>query len=158
MPDLPPEIEPIVLAVLEARVKEAKAAARAAIEHLYAEGTHTTILSPLDGTKLRTVYRTDPDPTWKVTERDALCKALEADPDNVEYVDDIARTNEQVIVVLAEHAPELLARIERVKASAVNAAVVAAAAPGRGAAARDRAGQGPRIPRRPPRQERRPGR
>jgi hypothetical protein len=35
---------------------------------------------------------------------------------------------------------------------------VAAAAPGRGAAARDRAGQGPRIPHRPPRQERRPGR
>jgi hypothetical protein len=63
MPDLPPEIEPIVLAVLEARVKEAKAAARAAIEHLYAEGTRTTIRSPLDGTKLGTVYRTDPDPT-----------------------------------------------------------------------------------------------
>jgi hypothetical protein len=126
MPDLPPEIEPIVLAVLEARVKEAKAAARAAIEHLYAEGTRTTILSPLDGTKLGTVYRTDPDPTWKVTDRDALCKALEADPDNVEYVD-IAGTNEQVIAVLAEHAPERLARIERVKASAVNAAVAAAA-------------------------------
>jgi hypothetical protein len=61
MPDLPPEIEPIVLAVLEARVKEAEAAARAAIEHLYAEGTCTTILSLLDGTKLGTVYRTDPN-------------------------------------------------------------------------------------------------
>jgi hypothetical protein len=87
MPDLPPEIEPIVLAVLEARVKEAKAAARAAIEHLYAEGTRTTIRGPLDGTKLGTVYRTDPDPMWKVTDRDALCKALEADPDNVDPAD-----------------------------------------------------------------------
>ena len=48
-------------------------------------------------------------------------QALEADPDNVEYVDDSAGTNEQVIAVLAEHAPELLARIERVKASTVNA-------------------------------------
>ena len=33
-------------------------------------------------------------------------------PDLVEYVDDIARTNEQVIAVLAEHAPELVARID----------------------------------------------
>ena len=53
-------------------------------------------------------------------------QALEADPDNVEYVDDIAGTNEQVIAVLAEYAPEILARIERVKASTANAAVVAA--------------------------------
>jgi hypothetical protein len=125
--DLPPELEPIVLAVLEARVKEAKAAARATIEHRYAEGTRTTIRSPLDDSKLGTVYRTDPDPSWQITDRDALARWLGEDPRNVEYVDDIAGTDEQVIEVLREHAPELLARIERVKAEAVNAAVAAAA-------------------------------
>ncbi|WP_433296517.1 hypothetical protein ACQPZQ_16280 [Pseudonocardia sp. CA-142604] len=51
-------------------------------------------------------------------------QAPEADLDNVEYVD-IAGTNEQVIAVVAEHAPELLARIERV--TTVGAAVVVAA-------------------------------
>jgi hypothetical protein len=127
MPDLPPESKHIVLAVLEARVKEAKATARPAIEHLYADGTRTTTPSPLASTKLGPVYRTEPDPMWEETDCDAHCKALEADPDNVEYVDDIARTDEQVIALLAEHAPELLGRIERDMASAVNAAVVAAA-------------------------------
>jgi hypothetical protein len=125
--DLPPELEPIVLAVLEQRVKEAKAAARAVIEHRYAEGTRNTIRSPLDQTKLGLVYRTDPDPAWRVTDREALCKHLEQDPDNVEYVDDIAGTNEQVVEVLAEHAPWLLARVERVRQGAINAAVNRAA-------------------------------
>jgi len=127
MSDLPPELEPIVLAVLEQRVKEAKAAARAVIEHRYAEGTRNTIRSPLDDTKLGVVYRTDPDPAWRVTDREALCKALEDDPANVEYVDDIAGTEAQVIEVLREHTPELLARIERVHSAAINAAVAAAA-------------------------------
>ena len=81
----------------------------------------------MDGAKIGTVYRTDPYPTWKVTDRDALCKPSKPTPDNVKYVDDIAGKNEQVIAVLAEHAPEPVARIERVKASTVNAAVVAAA-------------------------------
>jgi hypothetical protein len=127
MTDLPPEIEPIVLAVLAQRVKEATTVARAVIEHRYAEGTRNTIRSPLDDTKLGLVYRTDPDPTWKVVDRDALCKALEEDPANVEYVDEIDGTNAQVIEVLAEHAPWLLARVERVKSAAINAAVAAAA-------------------------------
>jgi hypothetical protein len=127
MSALPPELEPIVLAVLEARVKEAKAASRVPLEPLYAEGTRNTIRSPLDDTKLGVVYRTDPDPKWTVTDRAALCKALEDDPANVEYVDEIDGTNEQVVEVLAEHAPWLLARVERVRAEAINAAVAAAA-------------------------------
>jgi hypothetical protein len=125
--NLPPELEPLVLAVLAQRVKEATAAARAVIEHRYAEGTRNTIRSPLDDTKLGTVYRTDPDPKWSVTDRGALCKHLEDDPANVEYVDDIDGTNAQVIAVLAEHAPWLLARVERVRAEAITAAVAAAA-------------------------------
>jgi hypothetical protein len=44
-------------------------------------------------------------------------QALEADPDNVEYVDDIAGTSEQVIAVLAAaRGEEPLPGIERVKA------------------------------------------
>lgn len=129
MPDLPPELEPIVLKVLEKRVKEAYVPAKAVLEPLYPEGRgrRETIRSPLDQAKLGLVYREDPDPTWKVTDRAALCKALEDDPDNVEYVDDIDGTTAQVVEVLAEHAPWLLARVERVRAEAIQAAVAAAA-------------------------------
>lgn len=60
MPDLPPEIEPTVL---EVRVKEAKPAARAAIEHLYAKDTRPTMCSP------RTARRSEPSTAPTPTRR-----------------------------------------------------------------------------------------
>jgi hypothetical protein len=123
---LAPEIEPLVLAVLEKRVAEAKTVARAVIEHRYPDGHRVTVRSPLDDAKLGLVYRTDPDPTWKITDRDALVAHLAQDPDNFEFVDDIAGTQEQVLEVLAEHAPHLLARVERVMPAAVDAALLQA--------------------------------
>lgn len=126
--DLPAEIEPVVLAVLEARVKTAKAAARAAIEHRYDDGDKVTVRSPLDDAKLGSVYRTDPDPSWEIVDRAALAAHLALDPDNIEFRDEIAGTDDQVVAVLREHAPELLARVERVAPSAFDAALAAAAA------------------------------
>lgn len=131
---LTPEIEPIVLAVLEQRVKDAKAAARAVIDSRYPDGHRVTVRSPLDDAKLGTVYRTDPDPIWKITDRDALAEHLAQDPDNLEYVDDIAGSDTQVIEVLREHAPHLLARVERVTDTAVQAAVTASIQAGKPAA------------------------
>jgi hypothetical protein len=116
-------LEALVLAVLEKRVKERIASAKAIAGADIEDGQKRTFRSPLDESKLGLIWRTDPDPTWKVTDRAALCKALEDDPANVEYVDDIAGTEAEVIDVLAEHAPHLLARIERVKAEAIIAAV-----------------------------------
>ncbi len=135
-PRLAPEIEPLVLAVLEARVKDAKAAARASIENRYADGDKVTVRSPLDEVKLGTVYRTDPDPRWEIHDRNALAAHLAADPANLEYVDEISGSDEAVLAVLREHAPHLLARIERVPDSLFHAALAAsvsggiAAAPG----------------------------
>lgn len=126
--NLAPEIEPLVLAVLEKRVGDAKAAARAAIEGLYAEGAKNTIRSPLDQSKLGSIFRTDPDPKWQITNRDLLVKHLEQDPDNREFVDEIVGTEDQVLEVLLEHAPQLLARVARVSADAIKAATARAAA------------------------------
>jgi hypothetical protein len=123
--ELPPEIEPIVLAVLEKRVGAAKAASRVPLEPLYAEGQSRKIRSPLDDAVLGVVGRESPDPRWEIVNRDALAKHLEQDPANVEYVDEIA-SEAAAIEVLREHAPELLVRIERVRADAFTAALRAA--------------------------------
>lgn len=125
---LPPEIEPLVLAQLEKEVKARRALTRVPLEALYADGERKTIRSPLDDAKLGIVLRTSPDPKWTVTDHKALTAHLEADPDNVEHVDDIAASEEQVIAVLREHAPQLLGRVERVKADAVKAALAQAEA------------------------------
>ena len=120
---LAPEIEPLVLAQLEKEVKARRALTRVPLEALYADGERKTIRSPLDDAKLGIVLRTSPEPTWQIVDREALTKWLEADPDNVEQVDDIAGSEEQVIEVLREHAPELLARVERVRPSVIAAAL-----------------------------------
>jgi hypothetical protein len=126
--DLPPEIEAIVLAVLEKRVKEAKAAARVPLEPLYAEGETRKVRSPLDDTVLGTVLRTSPDPTWRITDRAALDAHLGEDPDNVEYVHELAIEGPALVEALKEMAPGLLVKVERVRASARTAAVLRAQA------------------------------
>jgi hypothetical protein len=120
-------LEALVLAVLEKRVKERIASAKAIAGADIEDGQKRTFRSPLDESKLGLIWRTDPDPSWQITDRDALARWLGEDPRNVEYVDDIAGTDEQVIEVLREHAPHLLARVERVRQGAINAAVAAAA-------------------------------
>ncbi|MGL5908867.1 MAG: hypothetical protein ACRCZP_02625, partial [Phycicoccus sp.] len=101
----PAELEPIVLAVLEKRVKEAKAAARVPVEPLYAEGDKRTIRSPLDDRKLGIVLRTDPDPEWRVTDRAALTEHLMEDPAAVEYVEELSVEGAALLGVLRELLP-----------------------------------------------------
>lgn len=132
---LAPEIEPIVLAVLESRVKEAKAAARVPLGPLYTDGDKRVIRSPLDDRKLGTVYRSDPNPTWRVTDRAALTAHLMDDPANVEYVDELTVTGPALLAVLAEVLPAevlagLLARVERVSEAAIAQALATARAGG----------------------------
>lgn len=127
-PTIPLEVEPLVLAVLESRVKDAKAAARASIENRYDDGDKVTVRSPLDEAKLGTVYRTDPDPRWEIHSRDALAEHLARDPDNLEFLDDIVGTPASVLAVLHEYAPHLLGRVERVKPEAFEQALQAAIA------------------------------
>lgn len=131
---LPAELEALVLAVLETRVKEHKAAARAAIERLYDDGDKRVIRSPLDDTKLGAVWRTSPDPAWRVVDREALAAHLAEDPRNLEYVDEIVGTDDQVLEVLQAHAPHLLARVERVPDSLFRALLTASVAQGSAAA------------------------
>lgn len=115
---LGPDIELLILTVLGKRVAEhvrmAKAVAGADLE----DGAKRTVRAP-DGSKLGSIYRTDPDPEWRVVDPEALDRHLRQDPECLEYVDEIAGTHEQVLEVLREHAPELLARVERVRVDAI---------------------------------------
>lgn len=125
--NIEPEIELLILATLSKRVAERIDLVKATVGTGFNEGDKRTFRSPADNAKLGVVYRSDPDPAWKVVDRNALAAHLAGDPDNIEYVDDIAGTQEQVLQVLAEHAPHLLARVERVRDDVVQAAVATAA-------------------------------
>jgi hypothetical protein len=127
--ELPPELEAIVLAVLEKRVKEAKAAARVPLESLYPAGRSAKVCSPLDDTvSLGTVGREFPSSSWQVTDQAALDAHLADDPDNIEYVHELAIEGPALVEALKEIAPDLLVKVERVRPSARRAAVLTAAA------------------------------
>lgn len=135
MNQLQPEIEALALGELERRVKARKNLVKATLGTDYPDGRRNTVRSPLDGLKLGIVYRTDPDPVWKVTDADALDAHLRTFPGNLETVHEIAEMG-QAIAYLHDHAPHLLVEITRVRADVVEAAVAQseatnhAAAPG----------------------------
>jgi hypothetical protein len=124
---LPAEIEAIVLAELAKRVKTRQAATKAIVGGRYGAGDKQTFRSPVDDAKLGTVYRSDPDPEWRVVDREALHAHLRQDPTNIESFFEIA-DEPTAIDVLRAHAPHLLAEIERVSQAAVDAAVARASA------------------------------
>lgn len=130
---LAPEVEVLALAELAKRVAERYKLAKALVGQSYPDGRRETFRSPLDGAKLGVVYRTDPDPQWRIVDRDALVADLAWSPHNVEVVDDIAGTDEQVLEVLAEHAPHLLARVERVSQEAIDHALALSESRGKAA-------------------------
>lgn len=132
--ELPPEVELLVLAELQKRVAARIKTTKAVIGQRYPDGRKETFRSPLDDRKLGIVYRTDPDPVWKVTDREALHAELRQFPGSLETVTEI--TDEAAAVeVLREHAPHLLADITRVSDSVVDAALAQSEATGTPAAA-----------------------
>jgi hypothetical protein len=111
---LAPEFEALALAELAKRVAKVKDATKAEFSQHYPDGRKETFRSPVDGVKLGQVYRTDPDPAPIVTDREALVRHLTTIPGCTETVVEIAGSDEQVVEVLAEHAPHLLAEVTRV--------------------------------------------
>lgn len=122
-----PEVELLVLAILAKRVQERFELMKSTVGVGFSEGDKRTFRSPIDTAKLGSVSRTDPDPAWKIVDAATLAAHLAQDPDNLEYVDDIVGGEDRVREVLAEHAPWLLARVERVRSVVVQAAVAEAA-------------------------------
>lgn len=125
MSTLPAEIQALVLAELAKRVKTSQAATKAIVGNRYAPGDKQTFRSPVDDAKLGTVYRSDPDPEWQITDREALHRHLRENPANVVSHFEIA-DEQSAIDVLHNEAPHLLVEIERVSPDAVDAALARA--------------------------------
>lgn len=122
------DIEALALAELRARVLDRYDTVRAVAGQTLDDGDKRTVRSPL-GDMLGVVSRSDPDPRWAVTDREALCAHLYDEvPGSVETVYEVAGPVTEVIAVLRVHAPHLLAEVTRVRAVAVDRALAAAAA------------------------------
>lgn len=118
------DVETLVLAELRTRVSARYDTTKAIAGANLADGDKRTVRSPL-GDKLGTLSRTDPDGDWEIVDRDQLAAYIrENHPDSVEWVSDIVGDPTAVVEVLAEHAPHLLAQVERVEPGAF-AAVLA---------------------------------
>lgn len=133
MTDMPEEIELLVLAELKSRVLSRIEQVKAVVGQRYPEGHRDTFRSPIDDHRLGSVYRTDPDPVWEVTDREALDAELRTYPGALETVYEI--TDEAAAVeVLREHAPHLLAEITRVNPDVITAALEQSRTTGKAAA------------------------
>lgn len=115
------ETEALVLAELAKRIKSRTALTKATISDRFADGDKRTFRAP-DGSRLGSIYRTDPNPEWRITDREALHAHLREFPGALETVTEIA-DEATAIEVLREHAPHLLIDITRVAEEAVLAAV-----------------------------------
>lgn len=116
MSALPVEIQAIVLAELAKRVKTSQAATKAIVGNRYAPGDKQTFRSPVDDAKLGTVFRSDPDPEWRVVDDNALSTYL---VDRDEYMEPVAEVllpsgeialmhpDDELYRIVSEHAPHL---------------------------------------------------
>lgn len=133
MTELPPEVEVLVLAELQRRVKARIDLTKAVVGVNYGDGHREIIRSPLDGQRLGQIWRTDPNPKWSVTNEAELLEHLREFAGNVERYYEIA-DDAAAIEVLREYAPHLLVEITRVRPDVVQAALEQSEATGEPAA------------------------
>lgn len=132
---LAPEVEILALAAIEAEVKKRKEMAKALIGQRYPDGHRESFRSPVNAAKLGMVYRSDPEPTWVVTDREALREHLRGFPGNlVVTVTIVPEDMPEALAVLAEHAPGLLTELAELDPDAERAALDQSRATGEAAA------------------------
>lgn len=129
------EVELLVLAELAKRVKARTEIVKAVVGSRFDEGSRETFRSPLGGEKLGMIWRSDPDPQWKVTDREALHEHLSGFDGVLETSVGIAPEDmAEALAVIGDHAPHLLTLTTRVSAEAEQAALAQSVATGEAAA------------------------
>ncbi len=131
---LPPEVEALALRALSTRVATHLKLSKVELEAGYGPGDKRTFRSPLDGSKVGQVYRTDPDAEWRITDRAALLEHLATFPGNVVERLTVVGDESEVLAVLDEHAPHLLDVTTEVPEETVQAALAQSKATGEPAA------------------------
>jgi hypothetical protein len=122
---LPAEIEALVLQTLASRVRKQLDLSKAEFSSDYAEGDKHTFRSPIDDRRLGQIYRTDPEPVWAITDRDALTEHLMTFEGNRCYTVQIREDApyEEILAVLHEHAPQYLEDVVTLREDAIDAAL-----------------------------------
>lgn len=124
MTDLPPEVELLALGAVVKEIAARETVLKALIGQGYADGDKHTFRSPLTGQKLGQVWRTDPNPKMVIVDRKLLEEHLMGFPGNV--ITDVVIADPdmpEALVVLQEHAPQLLTEVQRLDPTAVDAAL-----------------------------------
>lgn len=122
------EHELLVLAILSKRIKERDTILRAVVGANYPDGRKEAFRSPLGG-RLGSVWRTDPDHRWTVSDPAEMSRWLRAKErdDAFEVVWILhtpsgpveLRAEDELCQVLCDHAPHLLEVHERIKPSVI---------------------------------------
>lgn len=133
---LPAEVESLVLAETVKRVTARDKMVRALFGQQYQDGEKQTFRSPIDGARIGSVWRTDPDFKWVVTDRAAFEAEMRTYPGNL--ITDVGIAPEdmpEVLAVLAEHAPGLITETTRLAPDVESLALEQSKATGTAAAA-----------------------
>lgn len=120
---LPPEVEALALKALESRVTAQIKLTKTEFGQHYIDGRKETFRSPVDDAKLGQVWRTDPDPEWRITDRNALREHLETYPGNVVAHLEVVGDDAEVLAVLDQYAPHLLKEVTNVPEEVFQAAL-----------------------------------
>lgn len=123
MTNLPAEAEALILAELLKRVKARTNLVRATIPD-YRIGQKETFRSPIDDRRLGSVYRTDPDPEWRIVDPFALDEWLAGQDEYTETTVEVREGCEaEAFAILEEHAPHVLEEVGRIQEFAATRAV-----------------------------------
>lgn len=138
------DLEAVVLAELGDRVRSRYNATKAVAGVDLADGDKRTVRSPLDGSRLGTISRSDPDPRWEITDRRAFETHLVGDDSNWETIAEVLLPDGTVALmgvadelwrVVAEHAPHLARAVcKRVRPDVVEVLLARSKADGKPAA------------------------
>lgn len=116
---------------VSAALKEAERETKSAIDDLMKKGDTLSARSPLDDAKMARVNKSDPKPVATVSDAAALDTWIrETYPDKVKTETTVVGTAGEVIAVLREHAPHLLATNTVVPGWAINELVTRSAGAG----------------------------
>lgn len=120
---LAPELEALALKALESRVTAQIKLTKVEFAHRYPDGHKDTFRSPVDDAKLGQVWRTDPDPEWRITNRGALQEHLETFPGNFVTHLEVVGDDAEILAVLDQHAPHLLKEVSEIPEEVFQAAL-----------------------------------
>ncbi len=139
---LAPEMRGVLLAVLRRQVETEEKLAKAQYGTALSAGVTLRLSSPLDGSPLGSVLRTDPKPDWRVVDERALLEHYAEYPNLWEPAVYVVmpdgpvkvQPDDEIVRILREHGPHLLIEEQEIPAQVIADALTQSRATGEPAA------------------------